>query len=138
LNGEIIINSKFYKYDLYSNIFLVFLTIATNYYFIQKFGIEGAAMATAISILIFNLTRLIILKINLNIQPFTVKTLYTILLLAILYIIINKLPSISFPLVNIIYKSFVAIIIFTPSLYLLNLSEDITSFLNDLRSKLLS
>ena len=50
VNGAIIINSKYYKYELITNIFLVFITLITNYFFIKIYGIEGAAIATAISI----------------------------------------------------------------------------------------
>jgi O-antigen/teichoic acid export membrane protein len=137
LNGEIIINSKFYRYDLYSSIFLVFLTIATNYYFIQKYGINGAAMATAISVFLFNLIRLVLLKIKMNMQPFSLKTIYTILLLVIIYLLLNFLPNSSYAFLDIIWKSLVVLIIFIPGVLYFNLSEDISLFVKDLKTNLL-
>ena len=65
INGTIIVNSRYYRYDLYTNVILVFTTITTNYFLILRYGINGAAMATAISILLFNLIRLILIKVNL-------------------------------------------------------------------------
>ena len=46
LNGAIIVNSRYYRYDLYTNILLVFLTIVTNYLFIKSlnFGINGVRL----------------------------------------------------------------------------------------------
>ena len=47
VSGAIIVNSKYFRYDLYTSLILVLLTISTNYFLILKFGIVGAAMATA-------------------------------------------------------------------------------------------
>ncbi|MDB4126673.1 oligosaccharide flippase family protein, partial [Flavobacteriales bacterium] len=78
VNGAIIVNSKYYKYDLYTNLLLVVITLISNYLLIPKYGINGAAMATAFSVLLFNLIRLILIKLKMNLQPFSLKTLYTV------------------------------------------------------------
>jgi O-antigen/teichoic acid export membrane protein len=91
LNGQIILNSKYYRYDLFTSVFLVFVTITTNFFLILNYGINGAAMATAISILLFNLIRLILIKVKMNMHPFSLQTFYTILLLFGLYFLLNFL-----------------------------------------------
>ena len=75
VNGAIIVNSKYFKYDLYTNLILLLITVILNFILIPIFGINGAAMATAFSIVFFNLIRLIIIYNKLQIQPFTKKTL---------------------------------------------------------------
>ena len=59
VNGQIIVNSKYYRFDLYSNFILLIITIFTNYIFIPEssplseysiVGINGAAFATALSV----------------------------------------------------------------------------------------
>jgi O-antigen/teichoic acid export membrane protein len=133
LNGQIILNSKYYRYDLFTSVFLVFVTITTNFFLILNYGINGAAMATAISILLFNLIRLILIKVKMNMHPFSLQTFYTILLLFGLYFLLNFLPNSSCSFLDIIWKSLVAFIIFIPTVFYLNLSEDINKVINDVR-----
>ena len=57
VNQEIVGTSKYYKIDLLFYIFLAVIAVITNLIFIPKFGITGAAMASAISIFLFNTIR---------------------------------------------------------------------------------
>ena len=132
LNAQIIINSKYYKYDLITSLFLVIVTIITNYILIPRFGINGAAMATAISILLFNLIRLILIKVKMNMHPFSLKTFYTLLLLLVMYYPISLIPSSGHVFLNLIINSIVVLIIFIPSLMYFNLSDDIKNTILDL------
>jgi len=138
LNGEIIINSKYYRYDLYTSVFLVFVTIATNFVLIQKYEINGAAMATGISIILFNLIRLILIKAKMKMHPFSLKTIYTVLILVMIYFSLGYLPNSSFAFVDIIWKLLAVLMIFIPAMLYLNLSEDITLFIKELKAKFLS
>jgi O-antigen/teichoic acid export membrane protein len=136
LNGEIIVNSRYYRYDFITSVFLVFLTIITNFFFIQKYqSIEGAAIATAISVFMFNFIRLIVVKVKMNMQPFSLKTIYTILFLFIQYIILCYLPNSIYPLFDIIWKSLIVFIISIPSILYFDFSEDISSFIKDLKAR---
>ena len=60
VNGAIITNTKYYRFDLYTSVLLAIITVIANLLLIPRFGIDGAAMATAISIFLFNLTRLLL------------------------------------------------------------------------------
>ena len=136
LNGAIIVNSKYYRYDLYTNILLVFLTIATNYILIPIYSIDGAALATAISVLIFNLIRMYIIKIKMNMHPFSLNTIRTICLLLILYLFVNILPNTNYAFLDIVWKSSIVLTIYLPAVLYFNLSEDINAIFNELISKL--
>ena len=57
VNQEIVGTSKYYKIDLFFYIFLAAIAVITNLIFIPKYGITGAAMASAISIFLFNTIR---------------------------------------------------------------------------------
>ena len=137
VNGAIIINSKYYKYDLYTNILLVGITIATNYILIPKYGINGAAMATAISVLLFNLIRLVLIKVKMNMHPFSLNTLKTIIVLLVIYYLHQYLPKFSILLLDIFWKSSLTIIIYIPLVLILNLSDDITAIVKELRGRIL-
>jgi O-antigen/teichoic acid export membrane protein len=137
VNGTIIVNSKYYRYDLYTNVILVFVTIATNYLLIPEYGIDGAAMATAISVLLFNLIRLILLKVKMNMHPFSLQTIKTIVLLFVMFFTLDFLPNSSYAFVDIIWKSIVVVILFIPSVIYFNLSEDITAIVKELKDRFL-
>jgi len=137
INGTIIVNSKYYRYDLYTNVILVFVTIATNYLLIPEYGIDGAAMATAISVLLFNLIRLILIKVKMNMHPFSLQTIKTILLLFAMFFALNFLPNSSYAFLDIIWKSIVVVILFIPSVMYFNLSEDISLMIKELNERFL-
>ncbi|MEC9209141.1 MAG: oligosaccharide flippase family protein [Bacteroidota bacterium] len=138
VNGTIIINSKYYRYDLYTNVILVFITIATNYILIPKYGIDGAAMATAISVLLFNMIRLVLIKVKMNMQPFSKQTVITFLVLLFVYFIVDLFPLSSVVIFDIIWKSLLALLLFVPIVLKLNLSEDISGIVKDLKNRLIN
>jgi len=137
LNGTIILYSKYYRYDLYTNVILVLTTITANYFLIQEYGIDGAAMATAISIFLFNLIRLILIKVKMNMHPFSLQTIKTILLIFVMFFTLDFLPNSSYAFVNIIWKSIVVVILFIPAVMYFNLSEDINKLIIEVRKRFL-
>ena len=137
INGTIIVNSKYYRYDLYTNIILVLTTVITNYFLILKYGIDGAAMATAISISLFNLIRLILIKVKMNMHPFSLKTIKTILLLFVMFFALDFLPNSSYAFVDIIWKSIVVFILFISAVMYFKLSEDINKIIIEVKKKFL-
>ena len=137
VNGAIIVNSKYYKYDLYTNILLVGITIASNLILIPKYGIDGAAMATAISVLIFNLIRLVLIKVKMNMHPFSLNSLKTIIVLFVIYYLHQYLPKSTIVLIDIFWKSSITIMIYIPLVLWLNLSEDMTAIISDLKGRFL-
>ena len=136
VNGSIIVNSKYYKYDLITNILLVIFTISSNYILIPEYGINGAAIATALSVFLFNLIRLILIKVKMGLQPFSLKTLYTILILFAIYGVSIFLPLSGILYLDILWKTFFVLAIYIPLLLVLELSEDINKIVADLRKRL--
>ena len=142
VNGAILVNSKYYRYDLYSNIILVIITFFTNYLLIPSssplanlgiVGINGAAFATAISVFIFNITRLLVIKVKMNMHPFSIKTIYTLIVLVFVYYVSLFLPSIENTYLDMIWKTFFVFLTFTPLVLFFNLSEDITKLFYNLK-----
>ncbi len=137
INGTIIVNSRYYRYDLYTNMILVLVTIITNYFLIKEYGIDGAAMATAISIFLFNLIRLVLIKVKMNMHPFSLKTIKTILLIVIMFFMLDLLPSSSYAFVDIIWKSIVVFTLVIPMVIYFKLSEDINKVIFEVRKRFL-
>ena len=90
-NGQIIFASKYYRFDLKATIFLVILAVTLNLIFIPKLGILGAAIATASSIFLYNVIKLIYVWIRFRMQPFTWRsiaiTINGVIVLALSYLI---------------------------------------------------
>ena len=142
VNGAIITNTKYYRFDLYTSVLLAIITVIANLLLIPRFGIDGAAMATAISIFLFNLTRLIVVKYKLNIHPFSVKTIHTLVTLILFYFFLIYIFDFMFfselPFFNIFIKSCITLGLFIPLLFFFKLSPDITSFINELINKFIN
>ncbi|MDX2001689.1 MAG: oligosaccharide flippase family protein [Chitinophagales bacterium] len=112
VNGEIILNSKYFRFDLYFNLSLLLLIIATDYIVIPIYGITGAAMASAAIILLYNGAKSFFLWRVYHIQPFSAKTL-VIIAIALIAIGINLLlPVLDSLLLDIAYRSAIMSILF--------------------------
>lgn len=75
VNSEILVFSKYYRFNLFATIGMSILIVVLNYWLIPIYGIEGAAMASAMVMLLYNLTKFIFLKIKLGFNPFSKETL---------------------------------------------------------------
>lgn len=137
INGVILTSSKHYKYDSFFNLGLIGITIGLNLLLIPIYGITGAAIAAAATLLIFNLFRYLFILIVYKMQPFTIKSLYAVLLaLAAYFICAQFIPTQqNFILDSVIRASFITVF-FGGSVYFLNLSEDINAYLNGYLTRL--
>lgn len=125
LNTAIIRTSKWYRFDLYATLLLLVLTIGTNLLFIPLFGITGAALATAISILIHNLVCVVYVYHRFGIQPFTRKTGTGIILLGVTLLAGLYLPSLPVWMADLLLRSALITIMATAGLFLFRLSDDL-------------
>jgi len=72
--------SKKFKYDIYFTIVLVGLVYFLNLWFIPMWGIVGAAISTAFSLIFYNIGRMIFLQVSFKLNPFERNQFYVILL----------------------------------------------------------
>ena len=130
VNGQIINISKLYRFDTYSSLVLALVAIFANYLFIPQFGINGAALATAISVVLFNLVRYFFVYNKLKIQPFDWNTLKVLLLLTIAFIFGVTIPKLNDPIADTIYRSILISILFGGMIYFSNVSEDVNRLMS--------
>ena len=71
-----------------------------------------------------------------GLQPFSLKTLYTILILFAIYGVSIFLPLSGILYLDILWKTFFVLAIYIPLLLVLELSEDINNIVADLRKRL--
>ncbi|MCW3071614.1 MAG: rane protein involved in the export of O-antigen and teichoic acid [Bacteroidetes bacterium] len=86
INQVIIANSRYYKYDTYFLIIIVFIVIGCNEWLIPIYGIAGSAMATAITAICYNVARWLFLFFVYKMQPYDLNTLKIILVAILAFI----------------------------------------------------
>jgi O-antigen/teichoic acid export membrane protein len=137
VNFEIIQYSKYYKWNIFLTPFLAVLTIGTNYFFILKYGIVGTAIATAITIFIYNIVRSLLVYYKLNMNAINYRHFILCLLIgAILFI--ASLYSFSNAYIGIIINSIIISILFIIPIYFLKLSNDLNGIVDKLIKKIIS
>ncbi|PWL39050.1 sugar isomerase [Flagellimonas aquimarina] len=128
-NNSILFNSKYYKTVLVFGICLALLTIVLNLVLIPELGLEGAALASFISIFIFNLVKLVFVKLKFGFLPFTGATFKVFATLVLLGILFHLLQFSFHPVINIILKSGLIVLMYLGILYRFEISEDVSGIL---------
>lgn len=80
VNAQIIGTSTYWKFELISGMILLSVMLPLSYFFTKEYGIPGTAAAQLISITVYNLIRILFLWRKFKLFPFTIHTLYTVLL----------------------------------------------------------
>lgn len=80
VNAQIIGTSVFWRFEFFTGIILLSLTLPLNYVLTKNFGVTGTAFSNLITFTIYNTIRYVFLWKKVNMQPFSIKTLYTLLL----------------------------------------------------------
>ncbi|MEQ9266224.1 MAG: oligosaccharide flippase family protein [Balneolaceae bacterium] len=140
INGVIILNSKYYRFDLYSIVFLIALSVALNYTLIPIYGISGAAIATFTSILIYNIIKCVYLWKKYHIQPLTNKVPWLLITGALVLVLFQFLPKIGGTYSDIAVRSILITALFSLIIYKLKISEDINLLIRQVlrRAKLIT
>lgn len=85
LNAMVINTSTFWRFDFYSGVILLAFRLPLTYFLIKNYGIIGSAFAELTAYTVYNFIRFEFLRRKFNMQPFTIKTLYSFLLAAAAY-----------------------------------------------------
>lgn len=127
VNSQIISVSKHYPFEGITSTLLALIAVVTNFIFIPIYGLEGAAFATAISLVLFNVSRFIFIYLKMGLQPFDIKTVKAIAIVASGFLVGYFLPDFGNKYINIGYKSTVLITFFSILIIQMKISEDISS-----------
>jgi O-antigen/teichoic acid export membrane protein len=130
LNGEIILYSRYYRFATLAVIVLAVTTVVTNLLLIPVYALNGAAMATAASVLVFVLIKVAFVRIKFGIHPFAPGVLLVLLMGTVVYFIASIVPvppPTSFPnaVLGIAIRSLVVTGLFLPLVYFGNVSPDL-------------
>ncbi len=136
VNSQIIATSTRWKFEFFTGIILLLLTLPLNYVLTKYyFGVTGPAIANLIAFTIYNAIRYWFLKKRYNLQPFTKETLYTILLsLGVFYTCYFLFGNLS-GFAGMFIRSISFLLLFAAGIVLLKLSADVMPIWNTLLKK---
>lgn len=126
-NNSIIFNSQYYRIILLLGLCLVVVTVSLNIIFIPSFGIVGAAIATLISIGLYSVAKLMFVVFKMKLFPFTHKTITSLLLIALTFLLFYFWNFSFHPIVNILLKSILLSVWYWFINYRFAVSEDINA-----------
>lgn len=92
LNGYIILQSKYYRFEMWSGLALLALAFFLNWIFIKNYGMVGAATASLISLSAYNIFRFLFIFFKLKMSPFTFDTVKALGILAVAFFVSYLLP----------------------------------------------
>lgn len=121
----IIANASFYRISLVFAIAMALMVVLLNYLWIPRYGIDGAAWATLVVVVVFTLVKIIYLYNKLNMVPFSYNMLKVSLLLTVLMALGIYLDVDGHPLLLMALKSIAITFIYSLAVYGLRLSDDI-------------
>ena len=137
INSEILILSKYYKLNIVLLVFLLFTTVGLNLIFINdELLITGTAIATGITVVLYNSARGIILYWKYKIQPFTKSHLLVFIAITVATLICLLIESMAFGIwVNLFFKSLVVTVVFGISFFMFPISRTLDKFKEGLLEK---
>jgi len=124
-NNAIIFNSKYYRSVLLFGLLLVFLMVVLNMVFIPMYGIEGAALATLLSVAVYNTIKLLFVVKNMDLYPFTNKTLQSFGIIIACFLLFYFWDFPFHAVLNITLKSILITIFYVVANYKLVISEEL-------------
>ncbi|OQP52477.1 lipopolysaccharide biosynthesis protein [Niastella populi] len=136
VNSQIIGTSIYWKVDFVSGIILLALTLPLNYFLTVYLGVIGPAIANLFAIIVYNGIRYFFLLRKFKMQPFTVKSVYALLLaivcFGICYFAFNSFLGFGW----IVLRSTAFIALFAAGVLFLKISPDVLPVLESVRKRL--
>jgi O-antigen/teichoic acid export membrane protein len=125
INSEIISYSKHYRVTLYLTLFLAIVNVSLNFWLIPLYGITGAALATCISLFLFNVIKLVFIQVKYQMHPFTARMIPPIAFAIAACMIARWLPTTGRPFFDLVYKSAVFCLLYGLPVWRFGISPDI-------------
>ena len=130
-NGEIIVMSKYFRFNVLAVSILAGLTIILNIILIPRYGIEGAAVASFFAMLCFNVVKYLFVWIKFRIQPFTISTLKFIMIALTALLANHYLPVFQNIYVDLLFRSLVIVTLLIVPAYRLKISPEMNSLIRN-------
>ncbi|MDH5398049.1 MAG: oligosaccharide flippase family protein [Cyclobacteriaceae bacterium] len=130
INSEIVVLSKYYRFNMVLLALLAAVTIYLNLILIPPYGINGAALGSSLGLILYNLSKYIFLYVKFGIQPFSIHTLIVLFIGAISLFFSLMVPNLGNELFNIIVRSGLAVTLFGLGILILKPSPEVSELIS--------
>ena len=122
-NGHIISLSKYYRFNIVVMLFLAVTTVTLNLYFLNSTNLElfGVAIATAISLTLFNIAKIVFNYIKFGVFPLTIEMIYALIIGTLGITVAVIMPEFKSSFLNLFYKPGVVLLMFFVGNYFLKI-----------------
>lgn len=134
-NDAILYTSSRYRIMIWLLVGLLVVAYINYKIFIPIFGMEGAAIATALSALLYNFVKFSLIWKYFHMQPFTIDTPKVIAVIIVTGSCVYFVPSVHNPIADIIIRSSLTGMIFGGLVYLLNIVPEFHHMIPFLKNK---
>lgn len=129
-NNAILVNTKHYKWALAFGVGVVVLMIFFNLWLIPIYGITGAALATLLSVAIYNTVKLLFVVRKLQMSPFSTATIKSLAIIGVTFALFFGWDFKFHPVINICCKSAMITVFYVFVVLRWNVSPEISSAFN--------
>jgi O-antigen/teichoic acid export membrane protein len=135
LNAQIISTSTFWRFEFFTGLILLSLTLPLNYVLTKNLGVVGPAISNLVAFTIYNFIRCVFLWRKVKMQPFNTKTFLTVIsgviCFAICYLLFNRYTGIEW----IVIRTFTFIALYGASVYFMKLTPDLFHVISSMRKR---
>jgi O-antigen/teichoic acid export membrane protein len=137
LNSEILNYSNHYRVIIYLSILMMVMTIAFDVWFIPLWGMNGAALAVTLSLIVFNVLKSVFIYRRFGFHCFSKHYITLIVVMAAVIGVLHLVPFIAFiehhrfynALLNLLFKGSLSVLGFLIPIYFMKVSPDLNSFI---------
>ncbi|WP_435132357.1 lipopolysaccharide biosynthesis protein [Formosa sp. A9] len=135
-NNAILFNSDYYRMVLLQGVFLAVVSVFLNMYFIPIYGIDGAAYATFLSVVAYNIIKIVFVYLKFKMLPFTTASLKVFSLILGVGLLFYFWDFPFHPVLNIALKSIFIGLSYVGIVYGFNFSDDVSKLINQFLKRL--
>ena len=106
------------------------MTVVLNYFFIPKFGIKGAAIASFLAISLYDTAKVIYVNVKYNMQPFSRGTAYLLIIIITSFALAQWVPDIENRYLSLAVNTLFTAVLYIGLLYLSKMSETFNGLVN--------
>ncbi len=137
VNSQIIGTSTFWRFEFFTGIILLLILLPLNYILTKQMGVVGPAISNLIGFTIYNAIRYVFLYRKFGMQPFSIKSLYVLLLGGAAFVICYYLFDRFLGLHWIMLRSTMFLLLFISGILVLKITPDVEQVFNNVRRRML-
>lgn len=137
VNSEIMIYSSLFKLHLYAVLLLSVCNIGLNWWLIREMGISGAAVATMISYVVYNLFKCSAIYYRMAMHPFSWAMIWVAIIATGIGVLAMFYPEGGNPVLQMLIRSVLICVLFIAPVYFLRLAPDFNGIIDKIVHRLI-